>query len=97
MVKIGGVFIPVHFVGLLTEGNIPSGGLHLAYEVGLGNGRGSILSRAGDAGDVNNKLSRLAGERFCAASQVLRIPSGWVVFTKDEKSRCRPERIFANG
>ena len=59
MVKIGGVFIPVHFVGLLTEGNIPSGGLHLAYEVGLGNGRGSILSRAGDAGDVNNNRAWL--------------------------------------
>jgi hypothetical protein len=60
MVKIGGIFIPVHFVGLLTEGNIPSGGLHVAYEVGLGNGRGSIFSRAGDAGDVNNNRAWLA-------------------------------------
>ena len=59
MVKFGGIFIPVHFVGLLAEGNIPSGGLHLGYDVGLGNGRGLTLSRAGDAGDVNNNRAWL--------------------------------------
>jgi hypothetical protein len=59
MVKIGGIFIPIHFVGLLAEGNIPSGGLHLGYDVGLGNGRGVTLSRAGDAGDVNNNRAWL--------------------------------------
>jgi hypothetical protein len=59
MVKIGGIFIPVHFVGLLTEGNIPSGGLHLGYEVGLGNGRGAPISRAGDGGDINNNRAWL--------------------------------------
>jgi hypothetical protein len=59
MVKIGGLFIPVHFVGLLAEGSIPSGELHLGYEVGLGNGRGLTLSRAGDAGDSNNNRAWL--------------------------------------
>src|SRR6266581_3350600 len=59
MVKIGGIFIPIHFVGLLAAGNIPSGGLHLGYEVGLGNGRGVTLSRAGDAGDINNNRAWL--------------------------------------
>ena len=54
MIQFGGRFLPVHFVGLLAEGNIPSGGAGLGYNVGLGNGRGSIISRAGDAGDVNN-------------------------------------------
>ncbi len=54
MIQFGGRFLPVHFVGLLAEGNIPSGGVGLGYNVGLGNGRGSIISRAGDAGDVNN-------------------------------------------
>jgi hypothetical protein len=60
MVKIGGIFIPVHFVGLLSEGSIPSGGLHLGYEVGLGNGRSAPISRAGDGGDVNNNRAFLA-------------------------------------
>ena len=59
MVQFGGRFIPVHFVGGLIEGAVPAGGLHLNYNVGLGNGRGSILSRAGDAGDVNNNRAWL--------------------------------------
>jgi hypothetical protein len=59
MVKIGGIFIPVHFIGVLAEGSIPSGGLHLGYDVGLGNGRGFPISRAGDAGDVNNNRAWL--------------------------------------
>ena len=59
MVQFGGKFIPVHFVGGLIEGAVPAGGLHLNYNVGVGNGRGSILSRAGDAGDVNNNRAWL--------------------------------------
>ena len=54
MVQFGGRFIPVHFVGMLAEGNIPSGKAGLGYVAGIGNGRGSILSRGGDAGDINN-------------------------------------------
>jgi hypothetical protein len=61
MVKFGGEFTPVHFVGLLTEGNIPSGGLGLGYSVGLGNGRSSLLSKAGDSGDINNNRAWVAG------------------------------------
>src|SRR5205809_6288601 len=60
MVQIGGTFIPVHFVGLLAEGNIPSGGLGLGYNVALGNGRSSILSKAGDSGDINNNRAWVA-------------------------------------
>ncbi len=60
MVRIGGTFIPVHFVGLLAEGNIPSGGAGLSYNVGVGNGRGSIISRPGDAGDNNNNRAWVA-------------------------------------
>ena len=59
MVQFGGKFIPVHFVGGLVEGSVPAGGLHLNYNVGLGNGRGSIISRAGDAGDINNNRAWL--------------------------------------
>src|SRR6266852_5773520 len=49
MIKFGGTFIPVHFVGFLAEGNIPSGGAGLSYNFGVGNGRGDIISRPGDA------------------------------------------------
>ena len=60
MVKIGGTFIPIHFVGLQAEGNIPSGGLGLGYNLGLGNGRSSNFGKAGDSGDVNNNRAWLA-------------------------------------
>jgi hypothetical protein len=60
MVKIGGTFIPVHFVGFLAEGNIPSGGAGLSYSAGVGNGRGSTISRPGDAGDNNNNRAWVA-------------------------------------
>lgn len=60
MVKVGGTFTPIHFVGFLAEGNIPSGGLGLAYSVGVGNGRGEIISRPGDAGDNNNNRAWVA-------------------------------------
>jgi hypothetical protein len=59
MIRFGGTFEPVHFLGAQSEGNIPSGALNLGYNVGIGNGRGSILSRAGDNGDVNNNRAWL--------------------------------------
>jgi hypothetical protein len=60
IVRIGGTFIPVHFVGLLAEGNIPSGGAGLSYSFGVGNGRGTIISRPGDAGDNNDNRAWVA-------------------------------------
>ncbi|HVH72993.1 MAG TPA: hypothetical protein VNB49_18040, partial [Candidatus Dormibacteraeota bacterium] len=60
MVKVGGIFTPIHFVGFLAEGNIPSGGAGLAYSVGVGNGRGDMISRPGDAGDINNNRAWVA-------------------------------------
>ena len=60
MVRFGGTFIPVHFVGFLVEGNIPSGGAGLGYNVGVGNGRGTIISRPGDAGDNNDNRAWVA-------------------------------------
>jgi len=77
MVKFGGTFTPIHFVGVLAEGKVPSGGLGLAYSAGLGNGRSSFLSKAGDSGDINNnrawvasllaRPSRLYGLQFGAS------------------------------
>ena len=54
MIEFGGRFQPVHFVGVLAEGEIPSGPVGLNYQVGLGNGRNLDISRAGDSGDINN-------------------------------------------
>jgi hypothetical protein len=53
MAQFGGRFIPVHFVGGLVEGSIPAGGWNINYQAGIGNGRGNVISRGGDAGDNN--------------------------------------------
>lgn len=54
MIQFGGRFIPVHFVGALVEGATGANGLNFNYNVGVGNGRGSVISRGGDAGDNTN-------------------------------------------
>lgn len=54
MIQFGGRLIPVHFIGGLAEGRIPSGPMGLNYGIGIGNGRGNPISRGGDAGDINN-------------------------------------------
>jgi hypothetical protein len=61
MIKFGGTFLPVHFVGLLAEGAIGSGGLGLRYDAGVGNGRGTNIARGGDAGDVNTNRAWTVG------------------------------------
>jgi hypothetical protein len=59
MTQFGGSFIPVHFIGTLVEGSTPAGGLNLNYNFGVGNGRGQVISRGGDAGDINNNRAWL--------------------------------------
>lgn len=59
MVRFGSQFIPVHFVGMLLEGALPAGGLNLNYNIGVGNGRSSVVGRGGDAGDSNAELAGL--------------------------------------
>ena len=59
MIQFGGRVLPVHFVGSLVEGAVPAGGLNLHYKGGVGNGRGSVISRGGDAGDSNGQLAWL--------------------------------------
>jgi len=53
MVKFGSKLMPIHFVGVLLEGNIPATNLGLNYKVGLGNGRHENIAQPGDAGDIN--------------------------------------------
>jgi hypothetical protein len=55
MVQFGGQFLPVHFVGALAEGVLPASGWNLGYQGGVGNGRGNVISRGGDAGDNNGR------------------------------------------
>src|SRR5262245_19090740 len=62
IVQFGGQFLPVHFVGAMAEGALP-GSLGVGYAFGVGNGRSTVISRAGDAGDVNNNRA-LVGTVF---------------------------------
>lgn len=54
VMKFGSKIVPIHFVGVLVEGNLPTGDLGLAYKAGFGNGRHENISRGGDAGDINS-------------------------------------------
>jgi hypothetical protein len=59
MIQFGGRFLPVHFIGALLEGSVPAAGWNVSYKAGFGNGRASVISRAGDAGDVNGNRAWL--------------------------------------
>ena len=54
VMKFGSKIVPIHFVGVLLEGNLPAGDLGLEYKAGFGNGRHENISRGGDAGDINS-------------------------------------------
>jgi len=64
MIRFGSQFLPVHFLGGLVEGTVPAGGWDLSYKGGVGNGRSTVISRAGDAGDANDRLAWLANMSF---------------------------------
>jgi hypothetical protein len=59
MIQFGGRFLPVHFIGALVEGSVPASGWNVGYKAGLGNGRSTVISRGGDAGDVNDNKAWL--------------------------------------
>lgn len=61
MTRFGGVFVPVHFVGLLEEGAVGVAGLELAWNAGIGNGRQSDIAGAGEGGDIDTHRAWLAG------------------------------------
>ncbi|MCU1327750.1 MAG: hypothetical protein JWN34_3120 [Bryobacterales bacterium] len=74
MAQFGGSLLPVHFLGALAEGTFPAAGLNLHYSTGLGNGRGTVISRGGDFGDNNNNraliMSLFAKPDFAYGLQV---------------------------
>ena len=49
----------MHFVGALVEGSVPASGWNVNYQAGIGNGRGNVISRGGDAGDNNARPAYL--------------------------------------
>jgi hypothetical protein len=55
MLGFGGDFIPIHFTGLMVEGQLGLDGINFNYNLGYGNGRSQSGSTAGEAGDYNNK------------------------------------------
>lgn len=59
MTRFGGQFIPPHFTGVQLEGGLPAHGMNLYYNLGIGNGRGTVVSRSGDAGDNNGAAAAL--------------------------------------
>jgi hypothetical protein len=80
MIQFGGRLLPVHFVGGLAEGSIPAGGLNLNYKAGVGNGRASVISRAGDAGDSNGSLAWLANA-FVKPDRLFGLQAGGAVYS----------------
>ena len=73
LIKVGGQYIPVHFVGAMAEGQLSAGPATLNYELGVGNGRGALITRAGDAGDVNRSRASLAALRVRPFSNGLQL------------------------
>lgn len=97
MVQFGGQFIPVHFVGALIEGATPAGGWNVNYQAGVGNGRGNVISRAGDAGDNNARPAWLLN-MFTKPDKAFGLQVGGSVYVDRVSTPGRPEfdeRILA--
>src|SRR5436190_2616969 len=90
MVQFGGRFIPVHFVGALAEGAFSAGGWNLNYQSGVGNGRGNVISRAGDAGDNNARPAWILNV-FTKPDRVIGLQVGGSVYFDRITSVGQPE------
>lgn len=90
MVQFGGRFIPVHFVGALAEGAFSSGGWNVNYQAGVGNGRGSVISRGGDAGD-NNARPAWALNLFAKPDRAFGLQVGGSLYLDRVSLTGRPE------
>jgi hypothetical protein len=90
MTQFGGRFIPVHFVGALAEGVLPSSGWNINYQAGIGNGRGAVISRAGDAGDNNDRPAWLLNV-FTKPDRAFGLQVGGSVYVDRVSVAGRPE------
>lgn len=68
LVRFGTPLIPVHFLGLLADGNVPLGASTLVYEAGVGNGRQPDLVGPGDTGEEDAALAFIGALRFRPAA-----------------------------
>lgn len=59
MVRGGGTFLPIHFVGVEVEGTLPDRGI--GYRAGVSNGRNGTFTRAGDEGEKGFRPAFHAG------------------------------------
>lgn len=96
MIRFGSQFLPVHFIGGLVEGSVPAGGMNLSYKAGIGNGRGNVISRAGDAGDANESVAWLASV-FVKPDRVYGLEVGASIYGDDVErvGRTFDERIVS--
>jgi hypothetical protein len=90
MVQFGGKFLPVHFVGALAEGALRADGWNLNYQAGIGNGRGNVISRGGDAGD-NNAHPAVVLNLFVKPDRVFPLQVGGSVYFDRVSAAGRPE------
>lgn len=89
-IQFGGSLVPVHFIGALAEGATSAGGLNLNYAAGIGNGRGTVLSRGGDFGDINNNKAWLANA-FIKPDKLFGLQVGGSVYRDKINATGRPE------
>lgn len=87
MIEFGNPFLPVHFIGVLAEGTLPATRLGIGYSAGVGNGRASLITRAGDAGDSNDHKAWVATLRS-RPERINGLEAGLSLY----RDRFRPER-----
>jgi len=90
MTQFGGRFIPVHFVGSLVEGSTPASGWNVSYQAGIGNGRGNVISRGGDAGD-NNARPAYVFNAFTKPDRAFGLQFGGSLYLDRVSTTGRPE------
>jgi hypothetical protein len=90
MTQFGGVFIPVHFVGGLVEGSFPAAGWNINYQAGIGNGRGTVISRGGDAGD-NNARPAYVLNLFAKPDRAFGLQAGGSLYLDRVSTTGKPE------
>ena len=79
MIRGGGAFQPVHFVGLMAEGSVSASAIQLGYNVGIGNGRDTHIERGGDAGDPHSSGAWVA-KAFVRPSALFGLEVGGSVY-----------------